>query len=1131
MLRKPAFWVALTVVSAASTAVAVRLFPSAFSIVQLEITMDREGALAAAREIMRREGLGPPGYRQAASFSLDSEAQTFVELEGGGKEAFTRMLRDGLYAAYAWRVRHFREGEKNETLIRFRPDGQPYGFEERLREDAPGAALTPEAARALAEKRGRASWNIDLTPYTLVEQSHERRPSGRIDHTFTYERRAPVLNEGRYRLRLVVSGDRLTEATHFIKIPDAFSRRYQEMRAANEAIGLGSAIAMLLLYVVGGIAVSLFFLLRQRWVVARPALLWGVGVAGLQALSSLNNWPLMWMEYDTALSRATFIGQQLATLAASFVGFAILFGFSFMAAESLTRRAFGHHPRLWQVWSVPAAASTSVLGQTAGGYLLVGIFFAYEVLLYFYATRLLGWWAPSEALIHPDVLATYFPWLSAIANSFQAGFWEECLFRAVPLAGAALIGDRFGTRRLAIAIAMVTQAIVFGAGHAPYPTQPSYARPVELMIPSIGFGLLYLAFGLLPGIVLHFAFDVVWFALPLFVSSASGVWIDRLMVIALTLVPLWVVLGARRRAGRWSELPETYLNRTWTPPPVPAVAQTPPPVVTREAFGPRAILGWIAAGVTGLVAWVAIAEFQTDIGPLPVSRRQAEQAARSALAVRGMTLGPGWRVMPVPENGQDDSHRYVWEHARPRFRDLLGRYLATPHWRVRIATFQGDQDTRAEEWIVLVNERGKAERVGHVLPEARPAASLGEVQARALALRTIQERFSLEPAKLREVSASPSKLPARTDWVFTFEDLTVPPIPLPGSTDRSARAEARVEVAIAGREVVRARPFIHLPEQWERRRRAEQTTARIVQIISSALTIGLVVTAAILAIIAWSRGRFARPVFLAVGGLVLLVSAAGAVNEWPSLVAQLLTQLPFRLQLAMLLGAGTVALLVMAGALGLAAGALPRWMGPPGLLAERPALALGVAAGLAGAALSACASWLRTPPGPTWPTVEPLGNLSPVAAAALGPITDVVSRSIVLLLVFTALDRLTGGWTKRRLLWGGLMVVAGILLGAAPAAGRISGWLAAGALTGAALLAAYVWLFRRDLTLVPIAVAMSTALDRVREAAQRAFPGALAGGLAAAVLVLLVGFWLFRLLRRASDLERAGSGPGPAGQT
>src|SRR4029450_8065750 len=160
--------------------------------------------------------------------------------------------------------------------------------------------------------------------------------------------------------------------------------------------------------------------------------------------------------------------------------------------------------------------SKQVLGLTAAGFLLVSVFLAYDVMLYFIATKYFGWWSPAEALLHPDVLATHAPWLSAIANSFQAGFWEEALFRAVPIAGAALIGDRFGKRNLFIVLGFVVQAIIFGAGHAPYPNQPAYARPVELIIPSIGFGLLYLYFGLLPGIILHFTFDVVWFALLIF---------------------------------------------------------------------------------------------------------------------------------------------------------------------------------------------------------------------------------------------------------------------------------------------------------------------------------------------------------------------------------------------------------------------------------------------------------------------------------------------------------------------------------------------------------------------------------------------------------------------------------------
>jgi hypothetical protein len=264
-LKRPLFWILLALASVLAAVVGFRYFPQAFSIVALDIRMDRERALAGAKRLADRDRLGPAGYREAASFSLDDEAQTFVELEGGGKDAFTGMLRDGLYSAYTWRVRHFKEGETNETTIRFTPDGHPYGFVEKLREDLAGPALTPDAARRIAEAAA-VSWGVTMAPFSLVEQGQERRTGGRVDHTFIYERGTPTLNEGRYRLRLGVSGDRLTEVTHFLRIPEAFSRRYASMRSANEAIGIGSVVGMALLYVFGGIGVGLFFMLRRRWV-------------------------------------------------------------------------------------------------------------------------------------------------------------------------------------------------------------------------------------------------------------------------------------------------------------------------------------------------------------------------------------------------------------------------------------------------------------------------------------------------------------------------------------------------------------------------------------------------------------------------------------------------------------------------------------------------------------------------------------------------------------------------------------------------------------------------------------------------------------------------------------------------
>ena len=91
-----------------------------------------------------------------------------------------------------------------------------------------------------------------------------------MDHTFTYERAAPTLNEGRYRLRLVVTGDRLTEVTPFVKVPEGFVRRNDSMRSANTTLGLVAVVGMIVLYGIGGMGVGLFVMLRLRWVIWRP---------------------------------------------------------------------------------------------------------------------------------------------------------------------------------------------------------------------------------------------------------------------------------------------------------------------------------------------------------------------------------------------------------------------------------------------------------------------------------------------------------------------------------------------------------------------------------------------------------------------------------------------------------------------------------------------------------------------------------------------------------------------------------------------------------------------------------------------------------------------------------------------
>jgi len=1104
MIRKPAFWVAFVLVSILAAGLAYRYFPLAFPVVSLDIAMDRDAALAAARQMSVDQGIGPAEAREAASFALDERAQTFVELEGGGKEAFALLMADGLYAPYTWRVRHFLEGEKHEATFRFSPDGRPYGFVERIREDAVGAALDAGAARAIGEASARSTWGVDFSAFVPVEQSEVRRPGGRVDHTFVYERPDRRLNAGRYRLRLTVSGDRLTEVAHFIQIPEAFERRYEEMRSANDAIGVASSVGMLVLYLFGGVGVGMFFLLRQRWLLWRRAALWGGIIGLLQLAAGLNEWPLAWMGYDTALSIGSFTAQTVALTLAAAIGMACLLALSFAAAESLGRRAFPSHPQLWKVWSRDAAASPEILGRTATGYLLVSAFFLYEVALYFLSTRVLGWWTPSEALVHPDVLATYQPWLAAIAPSLQAGFWEEALFRAVPLAGAALIGDRLGGRRAWIVFAMLLQAAIFGAGHAPYPTQPAYARAVELVLPSIGFGLLYLNFGLLPGIVLHYAFDVIWFALPVFVSTGVTARISQALIVLLTLVPLGVVLAARWRAGQWAPLPERLRNGAWTPPPTAPAAPAPPPVVV-TTLPPGLARAVMVAGVAGVVLWVWARPLRSPLPPLEVGRSAAAAVARDVLEARGGALGAEWWILPVATDARPGG-AFVWETAgRARYLELVGSYLDLPHWRVRAVRFEGDVAERAEEWVVRVGSDGEVTRVSHTLPEAREGASLDENDARALARDTVRRRLDLGGANLEDVSAEASKRPARMDWDITFADRSVAPLP---------QGEPRITVTIAGDEVADVRRFVYVPEEWQRRQRAKDTTALVVNGFGTAVIAGLLVAGAIGGIVAWSRRRFAVRFFLLAMLVFLGASIADVVNGLPSALAMMSTAQPWRLQVVIMGGLGLVGVAIVATVLALVSGAASCWVPRGAALPPARAVALGAAAGVFAAGALAAVSALGPTDGPVSGSYDAASHYLPALTVALGQAGALVARSATFLLILAGVERLTHGWTSRRALATAGLVALGVLLGGGPLDDPV--WfVAVGLVAGAILFGVVRYLLRVDASLIPPAAGAMAVLALARQGLYAPFPGAASGAALGIVVTLALTWWWFLETRRA----------------
>lgn len=1103
VFRAPAFWIAFVVLSAIGAGVAVRVFPEAMPFVTLDLDMDREAAIARARELAVERGWEPgAGAEVAASFRTDSTTQAYVESEVGGNSAFQRMLHEGLYSPYTWRVRLFREHEAAETTVAFTPAGEPYGFSETLREDAPGADLDAEAARAIAEREA-ARWGVDLGPFDPLEASQEERPGGRVDHTFVYERREPRVGEGSYRLRLEVAGDRFTGFDHFVRVPEAFERRYDEMRSKNDLVAGVANGGVFLLYG-AGVLFGLVQLSRRREVLWRPALVCAGVIGALMLAAQLSQWPLLWMDYDTALSSSGFALQQVVFALVQSLFLALAAGIVFAGGEALSRRAFPGHPQLFRAWSLDAARSRTVLGGTLAAYLILGLMFAYVSLLYTYARQTLGWWMPSSALTDPDVVAGYLPWLFPIAVSLQAGFVEEVMFRAVPLAGARLLGERFGGTRYWMGATLLLQAVLFGAVHANYPAQPAYARIVEISIPFVFIGLLYIAFGLLPAIVMHFAFDVVFFSMPLFASAGPGAWLDRALVVGLGLLPLWVVVGARLRGGAWIELPDALRNHAWRPPEAPTQEEPAAPAVGSSAGvtvgAERALL---AAGVLGLIAWTSTTSFTSDVPPVVVSREAARAAAREALGGRGIDPGSQSRVLTATGGDPFGADPFVWEEAgADTYRQVVGRFLEAPHWRVRYARFEGDVAERAEELTVHVSGDGEPYRVERRLPEDRPGPRLEIEAARRLALDSIAEDVGLDTGRLEEVSAEPAERPARRDWTFTFRD---------PSLSFGEAGEARVLVEIAGDDVLDVMPHVFVPEDWRREAQERAAMSSLATIVCSMLFFGSLLVAMVVALIRWSRGAVAKATFVRVFAGLFVLLLLRAANDWPLTAFGFDTSRPFAAQTVLALGAGLVGAVFLSAIVALTCGMLHAAQAAPATTSGARRAVRGVALGLAlvaAAALGAALSASR----PVWGDLAPAGSASSTFAVLAAALRSLALRGAFLLLAVTAASRLTGDFTRRRPLGLGLLLLAGVITVGGAGVRDVPAWLGSGIATGLVLCLAYVFAVRQQPSLLPFAVATLLGLSVLREGILGAYPGApLAAGVALVALAAAAWWWSGRL--------------------
>ena len=794
-----------------------------FGTLSVNVSMDRQQAIKAASNASKQFEILDDSFEHASIYNFDGSLRNFVELKQGGKEKFQEIIDNNIYSPYNWMVRSYKEGEIVEAMFQFKPNGSPNGYRIKIPEEYDSDSLSEEDALALVEQNINNQWSGNFSDYNLVESSFKEMSNGRIDHSFLFEHKLQDIGEAKYRLRAIVSGSIISSVSPFAFVPESFKREFANIRSDNDTIAIFANFAFLGIYLLGIGLTSLVIFYRTGWLRWKKSVAAAAFVAIFSnILLNLNFYPTIWMAYDTATTKSQFLSEQLLGMIANGIVMFFMLAASFITAESLTRKAFPNHIQLWKTWTSNVANSKRVLNDTIFAYLIVPIKLAIVGAFYILMEKYFGFWSPASASFDPNYLASIFPWYTGLAISLQAGFWEEMLFRAVPIAAGVLIGQRYNMRFTGLMVAMVVQALIFGAGHANYPAQPSYARVVELFLPSIVvYGMLYLRLGVVFGAITHYVYDVVLFSLPIWYSS--GYVFDKFMTVVGGLIPFLVILYFRLKHKKWSDIKTSSLNKGFVPTPPEkndssqkeATFETQ---TTTNVMNPK-VIGVALLFIIGVFSTFKLSNVEVLVNSPSINKEEAISIANKFLEENNVLLPEGYNAYAFDDSSYPSSS-FLWQElGQDTYNSLFGSYVLGPRWKVRFAKFDGPVESRVREVMISMDFDGNILRYNNRFPEDEEGKMLSREEAQLLAENSLVKFLQMNLDNVSLTSAQESQKPNRLDWTFTFTD---------NSELGYEGSKLQNIISISGDQISGFTKFVFVPEEWTRMKRDREGLSGII---------------------------------------------------------------------------------------------------------------------------------------------------------------------------------------------------------------------------------------------------------------------------------------------------------------
>jgi membrane protease YdiL (CAAX protease family) len=320
----------------------------------LKLSVDARAARARADQAMRQRGVDPNAYYHATVFVgiADPVVNEYLRQRIGIRGVNAIYLKR--VPAALWRVRYFRDSQAEEFAVILKPDGSLHSIRHTLAEETPGASLTKEQAVVRAVKFLADEKKLDVKDWTLVESSSDKRPH-RIDHSLTWQQNEPLdgtpsssaskEDHAHARVDVQVLGDEVTNYRTYIKIPDDWRRKQEELSLSRTVF---TQVVPILYFVGLGLTALIVFLKNLKSEAARSIpwrrfAFWSVGgLCGYLVVFLLGNRiPTFLNAYNTAIPlKMMFGGIAIGALLGAplyFGGIALLFGMAWYYAS----RTFG----------------------------------------------------------------------------------------------------------------------------------------------------------------------------------------------------------------------------------------------------------------------------------------------------------------------------------------------------------------------------------------------------------------------------------------------------------------------------------------------------------------------------------------------------------------------------------------------------------------------------------------------------------------------------------------------------------------------------------------------------------------------------------------------------------------------